>query len=184
MRTLGFRTHVLMTIAAAAGVLAALGRPWYATAPQVAEAEQKIGDLHGPVEDLADAITRWAGETSGTVGWNALGHWATAIAVLAVLTAAGALGCLVPALQGVARELLRYAALACFCLATWKLLDSPGPNTLLEPRYGAFVAVGGALVSVTSGLAVAGAPLRGRRTVAPAPQPLHAPPASTAPPGF
>jgi hypothetical protein len=162
MRTLGFRTHVLFAVAAAAGVIAALGRPWYGVAPQAAAAEKQIGDLHGPVEDLSSAVTRWAGETTGTSGWDALGHWGTAIAVLAALTAAGALGCLIPSLQGVARELLRYPALVCFCLVTWKLLDSPGPNALLEPRYGAFAAVAAALVAVTSGSAVAAAPLRRR----------------------
>ena len=30
MRTLGFRTHVLLAVAAAVGVIAALGSPWYA----------------------------------------------------------------------------------------------------------------------------------------------------------
>ena len=29
MRTLGFRTHVLLAIAGAIGVLYSLGRPWY-----------------------------------------------------------------------------------------------------------------------------------------------------------
>lgn len=167
MRTLGFRTHVLLAVAAAAGVIAALARPWYAAAPEAIAAEKRIGDLHGPVDDLSSAITRWAGETTGTSGWDALGHWGTAIAALAALTAAGALACAVPSLQGVARELLRYPALACFCLVTWKLIDSPGPNAALEPRYGAFVAVGAALVAVTSASAVAGAPLRRRADASP-----------------
>jgi len=33
MRTIGFRSNVLFIIAAAAGLVAALGRPWYAKAP-------------------------------------------------------------------------------------------------------------------------------------------------------
>ena len=38
MRTIGFRSNVLFIIAAAAGLLAALGRPWYARSPvQTAE---------------------------------------------------------------------------------------------------------------------------------------------------
>jgi hypothetical protein len=75
----------------------------------------------------------------------------------------GALGCLVPALQGIAREALRYGGLATFGVALWKLIDTPGPNAAMEPRLGAFVAVGAALIAVSSGSAVAAAPLK-RRT--------------------
>jgi hypothetical protein len=186
MRTLGFRTHVLLAVAAAVGVVVALGRPWYApAAPPVEDEFTSIGSIHGPVNALAGSVSRWVGDSAGAPGWEALGPLATAIAVLAALTAAGAAGCLVPALQGVAREVLRYAALACFGLAAWKLIDTPGPNDALEPRYGAFVAAIAALVAVTSGSAVAAAPLLRRRETAPyAPPP--APPrydaAASAPP--
>ena len=64
----------------------------------------------------------------------------TAIAAMAALTAVGALGCLMPPVQGVAREALRYGSLACFGLVLWKLIDTPGANQVLEPRYGAFLA--------------------------------------------
>jgi hypothetical protein len=80
--------------------------------------------------------------------------------------ALGALGCLVPATQGVAREVLRYASLGAFGVALWKLIDTPGPNQLMEPRVGAFIAVTAALIAVTSGSAVASAPLRRRRAAA------------------
>jgi hypothetical protein len=163
MRTLGFRTHALVALAAAAGVIAALGRPWYAPAPALLEEEAAIGDLHGPVDRLGDTVGRWASESTGTTGWDALGSWGTALAVLAALAGIGALGCLVPAVQGVAREALRYAGLACLCIVAWKLLDSPGSNAALELRYGAFVAAAAALLVVTSGGPVAGAPLQRRR---------------------
>jgi hypothetical protein len=163
MRTLGFRTHVLFVAAAAVAVIAALGRPWYAPVPPSTEGEAGIGDLHGPLHDLSDAVVRWAGGSEGATGWDALGQWGTVLAALAVLAGVGALACLVPALQAPARELLRYAALGLFCVATWKLLDSPGPNTALEPRIGAFVAVGASLIAVTAAWAVAAAPLRRRR---------------------
>jgi hypothetical protein len=162
MRTLGFRTHVLVAVAAAIAVLAALGRPWYAPA-RLPEGDNGVHDLHGPVHDLTDAIVRWTGGADGATGWDALGQWGTALAALAVLTAVGAVGCIVPALQGAAREVLRYAALGLFCIATWKLLDTPGPNIDLEPRVGAFVAAGASLVAVTAGWAVAAAPMRRRR---------------------
>lgn len=160
MRTMGFRTHVLFAVAGAIGIIASLGRPWYAQAPAPPDetAAIGIGELQGPVEKLSSAVSRWAGDSTGTSGWDALGEWGTALAVLAAVTAVGALGCLVPALQGVARELLRYGGLACFAIAAWKLLDTPGPNEVLELRNGAFIAALAALIACTSAVAVAGAP--------------------------
>jgi hypothetical protein len=169
MRTLGFRTHALLAVAAAIGVVAALAEPWYAPAPvpQAPAADGvAVGSLHGPVDGLAAGMQRWITDSAGTSGWDALGVWGTILAVCAGLTALGALGCLVPAIQGVAREALRYGALAAFGVALWKLIDTPGPNALMEPRLGAFVAVGAALIAVSSGSAVAGAPLRRRAAAA------------------
>lgn len=165
MRTLGFRTHALLAVAAAVGVIAALGETWYAQAPRVAQDEgSSIGSLHGPVEGLTAGIVRWVSETDGSRGWDALGAWGSVLAACAALTALGAVGCLIPAIQGVAREALRYAGLATFGIALWKLIDTPGPNQLMEPRFGAFVATAAALVAVTSGSAVAAAPLKRRQT--------------------
>jgi hypothetical protein len=167
MRTLGFRTHALLAVAAAVGVIAALAEPWYGPAPRlVAENGTSVGSLNGPVDGLAAGMSRWITETQGATGWDALGTWGSVLAVCALLTGAGALGCLVPALQGVAREALRYASLVTFGVAVWKLIDSPGPNAVMEPRFGAFVAVGAALIAVTSGSAVAAAPLKRRRSPA------------------
>jgi len=161
MRTLGFRTHVLLAFAAAGALIATLARPWYGVAPaEAAEEAKTIGDLHGPVEEMGAAVGRWVGDPVGTTGWDALGTWGTVLATLAALTAAGALGCLIPSVQGVAREAARYGGLACLALIAWKLLDSPAEA--VEPRYGALAAVVAALVAVTSGAAVAAAPLRRR----------------------
>jgi hypothetical protein len=162
MRTLGFRTHVILAVAAALGVISALGRPWYAEAPRPVQSD-KIGSLHGPVEGLSAGISRWVTQTSGVTGWDALGTWGTVLAALAAVTVLGALGCLLPSIQGVAREALRYASLATFVIAVWKLIDTPGPNSAMEPRFGAFVAAIAALIAVTSGGAVAAAPLQRRR---------------------
>jgi hypothetical protein len=164
MRTLGFRTHVLVALAAAVGVIAALGRPWYAPPPVQAADVDAVGELGGPVESLGNAVGRWFGDSGGTTGWDALGSWGSVLAALAIVVAVGAAGCLVPGVQGVAREALRYGSLACFAVAAWKLLDQPGPNDALELRYGAFVAAGAALVALTTGSAVAAAPLQRRRT--------------------
>jgi hypothetical protein len=186
MRTLGFRTHVLLAVAAAVGVIAALARPWYAPAPPATQATG-VGDLQGPVDSLAAGVQRWIGQAEGTAGWNALGVWGTVIAALAAVTALGALGCLVPALQGAARELLRYAAVGCAGVVIWKLVDSPGPNAELELRFGAFVAAAAALIALSSGSAVASTPLRRARTAPavytpPPPPPSHYETAGSAPP--
>jgi hypothetical protein len=173
MRTHGFRTHALLAFAAAVGVIAALGRPWYAAAPKpVVDNLETIGKLHGPVDGLTNGIARWFSETTGATGWDSLGTVGTAIAAMAALTAFGALGCLVAPIQGIAREALRYGSLACFGLVLWKLIDTPGANQLLEPRYGAFMAAGAALIALTSGAGVASAPLMRSRTV---PTPFAAP---------
>jgi len=167
MRTLGFRSHALLAVAAAVGVIAALAEPWYAPAPRSASAAPgSIGTIEGPVDGLAAGMQRWITEGTGTTGWDSLGAWGTVLAALAALTALGALGCLIPAVQGVAREVLRYSALGTFGIAVWKLIDTPGPNQVMEPRMGAFIAVAAALIAVTSGSAVASAPLRRRSSPA------------------
>ena len=184
MRTHGFRSRVLLALVAAVGVVASLGRPWYAAAPPPADDEPaSIGSLHGPVDALFGGIARWFADSAGTTGWDALGPWATALAALAALTAVTAAACLVASLQGIAREGLRYGALACLGLTLWKLLDPPGPNAALELRQGAFLAAAAALVAVACGSAVASAPLHRRQErgayVPPAP-----PAASSPPPGL
>jgi len=167
MRTLGFRTNALLTIAAAVGVIASLAEPWFAPAPvAVTQAGDPVGTINGPVDGLAAGMQRWVTDAVGVNGWDGLGGWGSILAALAALTALGALGCLVPAVQGVAREALRYGSLATFGIALWKLIDTPGPNQLMEPRVGAFIAVAASLIAVTSGSAVAGAPLRRRRAAA------------------
>src|SRR5215217_5168616 len=132
MRTLGFRTHALLAVAAAVAVIAALAEPWYAAAPRAAAADgTSVGSIHGPVDGLAAGMQRWISENAGSTGWDALGTWGGVLAGCAALTALGALGCLVPALQGLAREALRYGGLATFGIALWKLIDTPGPNAAM-----------------------------------------------------
>ena len=58
MRTIGFRSNVLFIIAAAAGLLASLGRPWYAKAPVPTPEEVRIGDVQGPVEQFFSRLAR------------------------------------------------------------------------------------------------------------------------------
>src|SRR4051794_7784896 len=122
MRTLGFRTHVLLAIAAAAGVALSLGRPWYAPAPaKVPEGTADIGDINGPLNGFFDGLRRWVTSTDGTTGWHALDHWALGIAAMASIAGLGALMLLLPALQMLGRDLVRYGSFAAMALAAWKL---------------------------------------------------------------
>ena len=163
MRTIGFHTHVLMAIAAAAGLFATLSRPWYAPAPQVAIGDKDIGEINGPLDGFFRGVERWVTESTGTTAWNSLDELAIALAVMAGIAALGALMCLVPLLQGLGRELLRYASFAAFAIAIWKLLDPPGSNGASELRYGAFAAAASASILLSSGIGVAQAPLRRRK---------------------
>jgi hypothetical protein len=191
MRTHGFRTHVLLALAAAAGVVAALDRLWYAPAPDAKPSESgDIGDINGPLNALFEGIRRWVTNQDGSSGWDTLGHWGVALAAMAAVAGIGALACMVSALQPLGRDLLRYGAFAVFGIALWKLVDPPGTNATHELRHGALAAFGCAVVLLTCAMGVAKAPLRRkspRRSYEAVPPP-QAPPAygtsgSSAPPG-
>jgi len=184
MRTLGFRTHVLLALAAAAGVLLSLSRPWYAEAPaKQPEKTADIGDINGPLTGFFDGVKRWATEANGMTGWDALDHWALGLAAMAGIAALGALLLLVPAMQQLGRDLLRYGSLAALGIAAWKLVDPPGANLHYELRNGALAGAGFALMLLVCGSAAAAAPLRRRspqrKFVPPPPPPAYG---STGPP--
>jgi hypothetical protein len=179
MRTLGFRTHVLLAIAGAIGVLYSLTRPWYAAAPPPPKDDDAgIGDIHGPLNQFFDGAKRWASGGDGTSGWQALDHWGQMIAAMAAVSVIGALLCLaVPRLQVLGRDLARYGSLAALAIVAWKLVDPPGDNGAWELRVGALLAGLFAIVLFTCASGVANAPLR-RRT----PQRMYTPPPS--PPAY
>src|SRR3954451_19052247 len=180
MRTLGFRTHVLLTLLACGGVLAALGMPWSAGGPE--------RESDGSIDHVIETLGRAVGAADGTAGHAALGSWDVVLTALLAFTAAMAVLCLTAALQGIAREGLRLGALATLALVAWKLVEHPGD----ELRQGALVAAASAVVLVVSAFAVASAPARRRRGprfghpgvfIAPPPPPRWDPSESTPPPG-
>jgi hypothetical protein len=190
MRTLGFRTHVLLAVAAAFGLVATLSRPWFAAAPAPAsEAESHIGDIQGPLTGFFHGVERWITADTGTTGWSGLEYFGIAIVAMGALAGLGALASLLPRLQVLGREALRYGSWVALAIVVWKMLDTPGGNDTTELRYGAFVAVGCAAVLVSCSIEVANSPLRGRRRPAPyvapaAPSPpVYDTGASTGPPG-
>jgi hypothetical protein len=168
MRTIGFRSNILFAIAAAIGVIAALGRPWYA--PAVA------GDDNAQMESLLSGIGRAFTEPDGRTGWDSFTK-ADATVVLLVLA-------MLPAIQLHVQALARWTGLAAFGIVVVKLFDEPGANAGVEPRYGLLIALLAAGVLVASAMTVAAAPSRRKqevRTYTPPPAPEHAPESSWGP---
>lgn len=178
MRTIGFRSSILVAIAAACGVIAALSRPWYGPSASPTKAR---------MEDLFGGIGRAFTESGGTTGWEALQTADTLIAGLAAGTAVLLLLTLVPPLQVHVQVLARWTGVATLVVVAVKLIDEPGANGLSEPRHGVFIALGAAAVLVASSIAVAAAPQRRRapvKTYTPPPVPAHEPESSYGPPQF
>jgi hypothetical protein len=187
MRTIGFRSNILFAIAAAFGVVASLGRPWYGPSPIAAEREQGVGEMPSQMEDFFTGIGRAFSASDGTTGWAALQTADTLIAGLAVGTALLLLLTLVPPLQLHVQALARWTSLATFGVVLVKLVDEPGANLLHEPRLGLFIALGAAAVLVASSMTIASAPQRRRapvKTYTPPPAPNYAPDSTYGPPQF
>jgi len=178
MRTIGFRSNILFAIAAAVGVVASLGRPWYGRAADPTDAR---------MEDLFNGIGRAFTESGGTSGWDALKTADTVIAGLAVATVALLVLALAPAIQRYVQRLARWTALAAFGVVLVKLIDEPGANSLNEPRHGVLIALAASAVLLASTFTVAAAPSRKRtpvKTYTPPPAPSYAPDSSYGPPQY
>ena len=187
MRTIGFRSNILFAIAAAFGVVAALGRPWYALAPEVADDGPRVGELPSKMEEFFSGIGRAFSSSDGTTGWDALHTADSLIAGLACGTAALLVLTLVPPLQLHVQALARWTALATFGVVLVKLIDEPGANLLHEPRHGVLIALAASAVLVASTLTVAAAPSRKRtppKTYKPLPAPTYSSDSSYGPPQY
>jgi hypothetical protein len=163
MRTIGNRSNVLFILAAAFGLLAALGRPWYAPAPVALAEESNIGDVHGPVEGFFLRLTREVSTSGGTEGWDAFTSTDTILAALAMIAIVTALGCLAPALEQPCREILRLVTLAMLGIVVVKLVNTPDPMGLVERRQGAWIALGVTGIMASSASTLYGAPLTRRK---------------------
>jgi hypothetical protein len=155
MRTIGFRSNILFAIAAACGVIAALGRPWYGPSVPADEEER--------VESLGSAVGRVLTDPQGTDGWTALETADRVLAGLAIATVVLLVLALVPALQRHVQALARWCALATVGVVLVKLIDGADGAAMGEPRNGAFLALAASLVLLASTWTVAAAPSR-RRT--------------------
>lgn len=162
MHTIGFRSNVLFVIAASVGLIASLGRAWYGPAVAVApsDGDPRIGDVPGPVESFFSRLAREFTESGGTTGWNALTTTDIMISGLVIVMILCALAVMVPALQVVAREVLRIAAMALLGIVVVKLVQIPDGLGLAERRQGAWIALGVTGIATSSAFSVCSAPLR------------------------
>ena len=163
MRTIGSRSNVLFILAAAFGLVAALGRPWYAPAPVALAEESNIGDVHGPVEGFFLRLTREVSTSGGTKGWDAFTSTDTILAGLVVLAIVTAIGTLVPAIEQPSRELLRLATLAMLGIVVVKLVNTPDTHGLVERRQGAWIALGVSGIMASSAATLYAMPLTRRK---------------------
>jgi hypothetical protein len=186
MRTLGHRTPLLLAIAAAAGLIASLGLPWYGSGP---EGPERAGaDFTGRLDAAAGLAARLVGERQGVSGWDALGR----APGLALCGLAGAIGLLlalslVPALARATQGPARLAALGAAGVLGWRLVDASPAVAGLEPRVGvaAGLVAGVVLLVCATGSAAAARPRREpARAYTPPPAPAYDATASYGPPQF
>jgi hypothetical protein len=183
MRAIGYRTNVLFILAAAFGLLAALGRPWYASAPATLGDEARIGEIHGPVEASFLRLGREITATDGVRGWDAFTSTDSILVALVVIAVVSAIGSLSPGIEQPCRELLRLVTLGMLGIVIVKLVNTPNHIGLVERRQGAWIALGVTGIMASSAAALYAAKLTRRRTGPPLSeyQPhLVAPPRSTA----
>jgi hypothetical protein len=186
MRTLGHRTPLLLAIAAAAGLIASLGLPWYGPGPK--DSGSAGADFTARIDAAAGLLARLVGEREGVTGWDALGR----IASLALCALAGAVVLLlalslVPAAAGALRGLAKLAALGAAGVLAWRLVDAPAAVSGLEPRVGvaAGLVAGVVLLVGVSGSAAAARTRREPvRAYTPPPPPAYDTTASYGPPQF
>ena len=178
MRTIGFRSNVLFIIAAAAGLLAALGRPWYAKAPVQTPEEARIGDVQGPVEQFFSRLAREFTSEDGTTGWAAFHSTDTILAVLVAIAIVTALGTLIVGTEQPCREVLRIVTLAMLGIVVVKLANTPDSVGLIERRQGAWIALGVTGIMASSASTLYNAPLHRKKTTRSL---YQAPPSMTVP---
>jgi len=180
MRTIGFRSQVLFITAAAIGMIAALGRPWYAGAPVLTPEEAQIGDVNGPVEEFFSRLAREVTSDGGATGWQAFTTTDTILSALVAVAVLAALAALIPAIEQPAREVLRLVTLAMLGIVVVKLVNTPDAAGLVERRQGAWIALGVTGIMASSAATLYTAPLaRRKRGPSLYESPIQPPPRST-----
>ena len=164
MRTIGFRSNVLFIVAAAFGLLASLGRPWYAPAATLTPEEVRIGDVNGPVESFFLRLAREFTTESGTTGWHAFSTTDTILCALVGFAVVSAFGSLWRGLEQPSREILRLATFGMLGIVVVKLANTPDAAGLVERRQGAWIALGVTGIMASSAATLYSAPLARRKS--------------------
>jgi hypothetical protein len=181
MRTIGFRSNVLFILASAFGLLAALGRPWYASAPAGRIEDTGIGIAPSGIEGLFSRLGREISSSDGTKGWDVFHSTDTLLVALLAIAAVSALGALAPGTEQPAREVLRLVTLAMLGIVVVKLVNTPDAGGLVERRQGAWIALGVTGIMASSAATLYAAPLaRRKRGPSLVERPIIAPPRSHA----
>ncbi len=163
MRTIGFRPNVLFIIAAAFGLLASLGRPWYAPAPAATLAETGVGEVQGPSGGVFLQLAREFTAEGGTKGWDVFTSTDTILMGLVAVAVVTAIASLVPGAERPAREALRLVTLAMLGIVVVKLVNTPDAANLVERRQGAWIALGVTGIMASSAMTLYSAPLARRK---------------------
>ena len=156
MRTLGFGTKVFSVCFFAAALVLTLALPWYGPAPPPDVTEQGIGEIHGPLEGVFEAVVRWFGEfDGGSSAWASLEAADLMIVTFAALAAVCAVLANLVAVEHTVRSLLRGSVVVVVAIVALRMFDTPGDNAALEPRYGIFASAAAAVMLAISGLGLA-----------------------------
>jgi hypothetical protein len=178
MRSLGFRTHVLYALAASAGLILSLGRPWYAPAPTApTTTDGAVGEMPDTISRFFSGLGRSLTSGGGPAGSAQLHTAGTFLIALAAILAACALGALVPALRRAAASGAQLSSLLALATVALELVDQPGGRDAVEGRVGGWIALASAAVGFVAAMQLHSAP-RPRR----APKARRFQPAAVAPP--
>jgi hypothetical protein len=163
MRTIGFRSNVLFILAAAFGLIAALGRPWYARPPVAGIEDPGVGSVPGPAKGFFTQLAREVSTNGGTTGWHAFSSVDTILVALVAITVVSALGALAPGIERPARALLRVVTLAMLGIVVVKLVNTPDAAGLDERRQGIWIALGVTGIMAASAAHLYSAPFARRK---------------------
>jgi hypothetical protein len=165
MRALSTTSKLLAYVAAALGVAAAVGLPWFAASPA---AEVKKRDsagyitLDGPVDAFFGGVWRWISASDGVSASERFAGADTALLVLAALAVVAAGLASVRFGERLGRTLMQVAALAIGVLTAVKLVQVAATDDLVEARRGAVIAMSCSVIMLMTAGHVAQQKLRRR----------------------
>ena len=165
MHQLTPRTNLLLACLTAIATAAALRLPWFAAATPPSDP-----DGGASIEDMSAAVARWFSE-GGMTGEQMLTTSQTLLVNIALATVVLSGLFLVPVLRPWVRDVLRVVPLVAPFVVLLALLNPPGANASIEPRWGIFATL--ALTGLMASSAWNAAAMPNRRAATPA----YAPPA-------